>query len=149
MIKLSEIKKNPKNPRTIKDEKFHKLCQSINDFPKMLKLRPIIVDENMMVLGGNMRLKALIENGIKEVPNEYIKKVNDLTEDEKREFIIKDNLGYGDWDENILNLEWGVQQLEDWGLELEGVEPYTPENKEKEIDGLETENKYPSCGYKW
>ena len=88
-VKISEIKPNPNNPRIIKDENFKKLVKSIQDFPEMLELRPIVVDDNMVVLGGNMRLKALKELKITEVP---IIKANELTEEQKKEFIIKDNV---------------------------------------------------------
>ena len=117
MIKLEKIKKvkpNPENPRVIKDEKFQKLVQSIKDFPKMLELRPIVVDSDMVVLGGNMRLKACIEAGLKEVP---ILVADDLTEEQKKEFIIKDNISFGEWDWSILG-EWDAVQLGEWGLEV-------------------------------
>ena len=114
-VKLSEIKPNPKNPRLIKDEKFKKLVQSIKDFPQMLELRPIVVDENNVILGGNMRFKALKEAGYKEVS---IVKANDLTDEQKDEFIVKDNVGFGEWDWDSLANEWNVEKLEEWGLDL-------------------------------
>jgi len=114
-VKISEIKTNPKNPRLIKDDKFRKLVKSIEEFPQMLELRPIVVDENNIVLGGNMRLKACIEVGLKEV---YIVQANDLTEQQKDEFIVKDNVGFGEWDWDILANEWDTDKLEDWGLDL-------------------------------
>ena len=114
-VKISEIKTNPKNPRLIKDDKFKKLVKSIQEFPQMLELRPIVVDENNIVLGGNMRLKACIEVGLKEV---YIVKADDLTEQQKDEFIVKDNVGFGEWDWDILANEWDIDKLEDWGLDL-------------------------------
>tara|TARA_X000000950_G_scaffold282997_1_gene382910 strand:+ start:645 stop:1835 length:1191 start_codon:yes stop_codon:yes gene_type:complete len=112
---IGKIKKNPDNPRIIKDVKFKKLVQSIKDFPAMLEKRPIVVDENMVVLGGNMRLKACKEAGLKEV---WIDQAKDWTEEQKREFIIKDNSGYGEWDWDILANEWDVKQLNDWALDL-------------------------------
>lgn len=112
---IGKIKKNPDNPRLIKDVKFKKLVQSIKDFPAMLEKRPIVVDENMVVLGGNMRLKACKEAGLKEV---WIDQAKDWTEEQKREFIIKDNSGFGEWDWDILANEWDVEQLNDWGLDL-------------------------------
>jgi site-specific DNA-methyltransferase (adenine-specific) len=112
---IGKIKKNPDNPRIIKDVKFKKLVQSIKDFPAMLEKRPIVVDENMVVLGGNMRLKACKEAGLKEV---WIDQAKDWTEEQKREFIIKDNSGFGEWDWDILANEWDVEQLNDWGLDL-------------------------------
>jgi hypothetical protein len=114
-VKLSEIKPNPKNPRLIKDDKFKKLVKSIKDFPQMLEIRPIVVDENNIILGGNMRFKALKEAGYSEVS---IIRANDLTEDQKDEFIVKDNVGFGEWDWDILANEWDENKLNDWGLDL-------------------------------
>ena len=114
-VKISDIKTNPKNPRLIKDDKFRKLVKSIQEFPQMLELRPIVVDENNIVLGGNMRLKACIEVGLKEV---FIVKAEDLTEQQKDEFIVKDNVGFGEWDWDILANEWDTEKLQDWGLDL-------------------------------
>ena len=114
-IKINEVKTNPKNPRLIKDDKFKKLVKSIQDFPQMLELRPIVVDENNIVLGGNMRLKACKEAGLKEV---FIVKAENLTEQQKDEFIVKDNVGFGEWDWDILANEWDVELLNDWGLDL-------------------------------
>jgi hypothetical protein len=114
-IKISEIKTNKKNPRLIKDEKFKKLVKSIQEFPQMLELRPIVVDENNIVLGGNMRLKACLEVGLKEV---YIVKAEDLTEEQKNEFIIKDNVNFGEWDMDILANEWETKEILTWGLDL-------------------------------
>ena len=118
-IKLSSIKSNPNNPRLIKDDKFHKLVQSIKEFPKMLELRPIVVNDDMIVLGGNMRLKACKEAGLKQVP---IIKASELTEDEQRQFIIKDNVGFGEWDWEMLANEWDEQKLEEWGLDIPNFE---------------------------
>jgi hypothetical protein len=118
MIKLSEIKSNPNNPRVIKDDKFKKLVKSIKDFPKMMELRPMVVNSDNIVLGGNMRLKALKELGYKEVPDEWVKRAEDLTEDEQRQFIIKDNIGFGEHDWEMLQAEWDLTELEEWGLDL-------------------------------
>jgi hypothetical protein len=117
-MKLSKIKPNPNNPRIIKDDKFKKLVKSINDFPKMLALRPIVVDENFIVQGGNMRLKALQEIGFKDIPDEWVKQVKDLSEDEKKQFIIKDNVGFGEWDWDDLANNWDAEQLTEWGLDI-------------------------------
>jgi DNA modification methylase len=114
LIKISQVKSNPNNPRLIKNDKFKKLVKSVQDFPEMLELRPIVVDENMIVLGGNMRLKACIEAGLKEVWIE----VADLTEQQKKEFTIKDNVGFGEWEWDILANEWDTDKLQDWGLDL-------------------------------
>jgi DNA modification methylase len=114
-VKINSIKTNPKNPRLIKDDKFKKLVNSIKEFPQMLELRPIVVDENNIILGGNMRHKACIEAGLKEV---FIVQAKDLTEQQKDEFIVKDNVGFGEWDWDILANEWDTDKLQDWGLDL-------------------------------
>lgn len=113
-IKISEVKSNPNNPRVIKDDNFIKLVNSIKEFPKMLKIRPIVVNDDMIVLGGNMRLKACKEAGLKEIP---IIKAGDLTEDEQRQFIIKDNVSGGEWDWEMLSADWSASDLDEWGLE--------------------------------
>jgi DNA modification methylase len=114
-VPISQVIPNPTNPRIIKDDKFKKLVKSIEEFPQMLELRPIVVDSNMVVLGGNMRLKACIAAGLKEVP---IIVADNLTEQQQAEFIIKDNVGFGEWDWDLLANQWDVDALEDWGLEL-------------------------------
>jgi len=113
-ISLNEIKNNPNNPRLVKDDKFKKLVKSIKEFPEMLKIRPIVVNKDMIVLGGNMRLKACKEAGLKEVP---IIRAENLTEEQQREFIIKDNVGFGEWDWDLLANEWNSVDLENWGLD--------------------------------
>jgi DNA methylase/ParB-like nuclease domain len=135
-VKLSEIKPNPKNPRLIKDEKFKKLVKSIKDFPQMLELRPIVVDENNIILGGNMRFKALKEAGHTEVS---IVRANDLTNEQKDEFIVKDNVGFGEWDWDSLANEWEVDKLEEWGLDLP-VDLSVQEELEAEEDNYEIPN---------
>jgi DNA modification methylase len=115
IVKINSIKTNPKNPRLIKDDKFKKLVKSIQEFPQMLELRPIVVDENNIILGGNMRYKACVEAGLKEI---YILKAEDLTEQQKDEFIVKDNVGFGEWDWDSLANEWDTEKLQDWGLDL-------------------------------
>jgi ParB-like chromosome segregation protein Spo0J len=114
-VKISEVKLNPNNPRLIKDDKFKKLVKSIQELPEMLEIRPIVVNADMIVLGGNMRLKACKEAGLKEVP---IIIADNLTEEQQREFLIKDNVSGGEWDFEMLANEWDVEQLEDWGLDL-------------------------------
>ena len=116
-MKLTEIKSNPNNPRVIKDHKFEKLKKSISEFPKMMELRPMVINEDNIVLGGNMRLKALKDLGYKEVPEEWVKRASDLTEEETRRFIIADNVGFGEHDWEMLANEWNTEELEDWGLE--------------------------------
>jgi hypothetical protein len=114
-VKTSEIKENDENPRFISEDKFTKLKKSIKDFPEMLEKRPLIVDENMVVLGGNMRLKALKDLGFKEIP---IIRAIGWTEDQKKEFVIKDNLGFGSWDWDVLANEWDSVKLGEWGMDL-------------------------------
>ena len=114
-IKVSEIKSNLNNPRLIKDQKFSKLVESIKEFPKMMNLRPIVVDENNVILGGNMRFKASIKAGFKEV---YVLRAEDLTDKQKKEFIIKDNVGFGEWDWDILANQFENSDLNEWGLDV-------------------------------
>jgi DNA modification methylase len=139
-IKVSEIRPNPNNPRVIKDDKFKKLLQSITDFPQMLELRPIVVNDDMIALGGNMRLKALEHLGIEET---YIIKAKDLTDKQEQEFIIKDNVGYGEWDWDQLANEWDVEDLDEWGLDLplDFVKELEAEEDDFAIpeDGIETD----------
>jgi hypothetical protein len=118
-VSINKIKPNPKNPRTIKDERFEKLKKSIQDFPDMLNKRPLVcftdTDDKFVVLGGNMRLKAAKDLGLKELP---IILADEWTEEQKAEFLIKDNVGFGEWDWNELNNDWDTEQLEGWGLEV-------------------------------
>ena len=116
---IEELRLNPDNPRYIKEDKYKKLLASIREFPEMLDLRPIVVDSEGIVLGGNMRLRACKEAGLKEVPVIY---ADQLTEEQKREFIIKDNVGFGEWDWDVLGNEWDLQALTDWGLDVGGFE---------------------------
>ena len=131
-IKLSSIKPNPDNPRLIKDDKFYKLVESIKTFgEKMMPLRPIVIDENKIILGGNMRFKALKELGYKEVPASWVKSANDLSEAQKKEFIIKDNVGFGSWDFDSLANDWDGVLLEEWGLDM-------PNWESVNLDDIET-----------
>lgn len=122
MIKVSTLKKNPGNPRQIHGHKLDLLKKSVTEFDKMMTLRPIIVDENNVVLGGNMRLAAIKALGHKEIPDEWVKRADDLTDAEKREFIIKDNAGFGEWDWDVIANEWSDEPLADWGLDVPGFE---------------------------
>jgi len=119
IVKISEVKPNPKNPRIIKDGKFQKLVKSIQEFPDMLNKRPLVVftdvDNKYVVLGGNMRLKACKEIGLKEIP---IIVADEWTEEQKNEFLIKDNVGFGEWDWDSLANEWDAEKLDDWGLDV-------------------------------
>jgi hypothetical protein len=114
-VPISQVIPNPTNPRIIKDDKFKKLVKSIEEFPEMLELRPIVVDANMVVLGGNMRLKACLAAGLKEIP---IIVADKLTDAQKAEFVIKDNVGFGEWDWEILANQWEADALVEWGLEV-------------------------------
>jgi len=133
-VKISDIKSNPNNPRLIKSQKFEKLVNSIKQFPQMLELRPIVVNNDMVVLGGNMRLKACKEAGLKEVP---IIKASELTPEQEKEFIVKDNVGFGEWDWDILANEWDADEITDWGLDVWKNE----ENEENEENYTDKQQK--------
>jgi ParB-like chromosome segregation protein Spo0J len=117
-MKLKDINPNPNNPRLVKDDRFRKLVASIEQFPEMMELRPMIVDENNVILGGNMRYKALKELKRKEIPDSWVKRADELTDDQKRQFIIKDNVGFGEHDWDILANEWDSELLNEWGLDV-------------------------------
>jgi len=159
-VKIKDIKPNTQNPRTISKKKFNKLVKSIIDFPEMLEKRPLVVDENMVVLGGNMRLKALQKAGFDKITVDI---AENWTEEQKQEFIIKDNVSFGDWDWDSLGNEWLSQSLDNWGLEIPSVNideqmefdrdeiPYTskinapiyePSDKKPDIKELIDKNKY-------
>jgi DNA modification methylase len=130
VISISKIKPNPNNPRIIKDDKFKKLVKSLQDFPEMTKVRPIVVNKDMIVLGGNMRLKAMKEAGWKEVPVEIV----DWPENKQKEFIIKDNVGFGEWEWELLANEWDAVELEEWGLD---IPDFAFKNEEAQEDDYE------------
>ena len=141
-VKTKDIIANDTNPRVIKDDKFKKLVQSIKDFPQMLQLRPIVVNDDMVVLGGNMRLRAVQEVGLKEVP---IIKASDLTPEQQKEFIIKDNVGFGEWDWDVLANEWEPELLSEWGLDVwqpsdVSLDDFFSEDNSKEEDDKPTAN---------
>ena len=137
---ITEIKSNPNNPRLIKDHKFKQLVKSIQDFPQMLELRPIVIDENNMVLGGNMRLKACLEAGLTDVP---VIHANNLSEEKKKEFIVKDNVGYGEWDWDDLANNWDALELTEWGLDIPNFDAEVLEAQEDDFaapdGGIETD----------
>ena len=114
-VKINKIFANPVNPRTIKENKFKKLVNSIKEFPEMLKLRPIVVNSEMGILGGNMRYKACEQLGLKDV---WIIKAENLTEKQMQQFVIKDNVGFGEWDWDILANSWDTKELKDWGIDV-------------------------------
>jgi ParB-like chromosome segregation protein Spo0J len=138
IVKISDVKVNPNNPRLIKDDKFAKLVQSIKDLPQMLAIRPIVVNTDMVVLGGNMRLKACKEAGLKEVP---IIIADNLTEEQQREFLIKDNVSGGEWDWQMLANDWDTQELQEWGLDVPVFETkdYSDKNEEIDIDSMDSD----------
>lgn len=137
-MKLTEIHANKANPRVMRDEKFRKLKKSIQEFPKMLALRPIVVDDSNTIVGGNMRYRALQDLGFKEIPSEWVKKAADLTEEEKKRFVIADNVNFGEWDYDLLANEWDNDLLLDWGLDT-WQEPKDNEEEETEKDSEDEE----------
>ena len=141
-VKLSDIKLNPNNPRLIKDDKFKKLVQSIIDFPEMLKIRPIVVNEDMIILGGNMRFKACKELKHKEVS---IIKLSGLSAEKQREFLIKDNVSGGEWDWNMLANEWNEIELGDWGLDIPNWSKGIDANNMSE-DDIDTDENFDPIG---
>ena len=128
-VNIKDIVPNSENPRTINKYKFNKLVDSLKEFPEMLDKRPLVVDENMVVLGGNMRLKALQKAGLKEIPIDIAK---GWSEKQKKEFIIKDNVSFGDWDWDVLANTWDIDSLENWGLDIPAV--YFDDDAEPDID---------------
>ena len=138
-VKISDIKRNPNNPRLIKDDKYMKLVESIRTFPEMMEKRPIVcvtdVDGKIFPLGGNMRLKALQELKYKEIPDSWVQMADEWTEEQRNEFVIKDNVGFGEWDWDILANEWDTEKLEDWGLDVPSFE--TEEFLEAEEDDFD------------
>jgi len=137
-VKINQIKSNPNNPRFIKDDKFYKLVKSLEEDPDFCNVRPVVVNKDMIVLGGNMRLKAAKELGWKEIPCEIV----DWSEEKQRAFTIKDNVGYGEWDWDMLANEWDAEQLNEWGLDVpKFTEPvdYSNKNEEIDIDSLDNE----------
>lgn len=130
---IKSIIPNPNNPRVIKDDKYHKLVKSIKEFPKMLEIRPIVVNSDWVVLGGNMRLKACKEAGLKMIP---VIHAEDLTEEQQREFIIKDNVGFGEWDWQSLQSDWDLEKLDEWGMDI-------PDLAEKELEAEEDDYEMP------
>ena len=138
-VKITEVISNPNNPRLIKDDKFKKLVKSIQDFPDMLNVRPIVVNKDMVVLGGNMRLKAIKEAGIKEINVDIV----DWNEQQQKEFIVKDNVGYGEWDWDDLANNWDAEELTDWGLDIPNFTNNDIKEKEENTINVLT---CPNCG---
>ncbi|WP_294348452.1 ParB N-terminal domain-containing protein [Prosthecochloris sp.] len=134
-MRLTELKLNLDNPRVIDEDKLERLCRSLKDFPQMMELRPIIVDDQSMIMGGNMRYKALQKLGYDEIPDLWVKRAEELTAEQKREFIIKDNVGFGEWDLDAL-VSWDQEELLDWGLNLS---EFTEEEIEFDKSGVDGE----------
>lgn len=130
-LPISQIKLNPNNPRIIKDDAFKKLVKSIQDFPEMTDIRPVVINKDNVILGGNMRFRAMQEAGWKEIPVIVV----DLPEQKQREFIIKDNVSGGDWDWDALANEWEQNKLEEWGLLTEGK--FTDKHVQDEAPAVE------------
>lgn len=150
-VKIGDIKVNPSNPRIIKDDKFKKLVKSIKEFPEMLKIRPIVVNNDMMVLGGNQRLKACRDAGLKSV---FIIKADGLTPEQQQEFILKDNANFGEWDFELLLESFDIDTMTDWGLDVPDISiPDFEDNDDSE--SLEEDKKEgqkhicPKCGFEW
>ena len=147
MIKLSQIKPNPNNPRIIKDDKFTKLVESLRTFPEMMEKRPIVcvtdTDGKMYPLGGNMRLRALKELNYKEIPDNWVQLADEWTEEQRRQFVIKDNVGFGEWDWDILANEWDNEQLIEWGLDVPNWEDVGKEEKQEQP---KEQKLCPNCG---
>ncbi len=147
-MKLKDIKPNPNNPRVLRDDKFQKLKQSITEFPKMLSLRPMVIDENNVVLGGNMRLRALQELGFTDIDEGWVKRSSDLTEEEKKRFIIADNVAFGEWDWDTLANDWEVVDLEAWGLDIPQFDTVEEQVIEEEEEFKTLELKFNAWDYK-
>jgi ParB-like chromosome segregation protein Spo0J len=152
-MKLKDIKPNPNNPRVLRDDKFQKLKQSITEFPKMLSLRPMVIDENNIVLGGNMRLRALQELGFTDIEEAWVKRSSDLTEEEKKRFIIADNVAFGEWDWDTLANDWEVVDLEVWGLDIPqfnqdvNLDDFFEENNEQKEEKFKITLEYTEDDY--
>lgn len=136
IVKIDKIKANSKNPRIIKDDKFKKLVESIKSFPEMLNIRPIVVDENMVILGGNMRFRACQDAGMKDVP---IIKADALSDEKKEEFVIKDNVSSGAWDFEMLANDFDMDSIGEWGIDLPKFDESKDDENDGEKEGDETE----------
>jgi hypothetical protein len=136
-IKISKIKSNPKNPRLIKDNRYREMLKSVKSFPEMMEKRPIVVDEDMMILGGNMRWKACKEAGFKEV---WVDVADDWTQEQKDEFIIKDNDHFGEWDEFALYEEWGTDKLRAFGLDIAEINEDNVDDFEDKFNSINDQN---------
>lgn len=153
-MKISSIKPNPRNPRKISPDALEKLKESIERDPEFLRLRPIVIDEANMVLGGNQRLKAIKALGMKEVPNEWVVKAKDLTEEQRKRFILVDNNipgMSGEFDFEVMGSDWDVGDLQELGFSLSDLVCVIPDENKliDENEMAKTENECPKCGFKW
>ena len=140
-MKVSQLKQNPRNPRKIEPEKLDKLVESVRSFPEMMEKRPIVcvtdVDGKLYPLGGNQRLKAIKQLDMKEIPDNWVVLADDWSEEQRQEFLIKDNVAVGEWDWEMLKTEWDIDELSDWGLDMQVFE-IEPEKEEKDLsDNIE------------
>jgi len=142
-MKLSKLKPNPRNPRIIRDDKFKKLVESLRSFPEMMEKRPMVcvtdVDGKLYPLGGNMRLRAIQELGMKDVPDSWVVLADEWPEEKRLEFTIKDNASFGEWDFDQLANEWDAAQLSEWGVDVPNVDDFSDKNQEVDVDGLDGE----------
>lgn len=141
-MKVSDIKLNPDNPRIIKDDNFKKLVKSMQEFPEMAEVRPVVINEDNVILGGNMRFKAMVEAGWDDIP---VTKVKGWTKEQEQEFIIKDNISGGEWDWDSLANEWDAELLDEWGLDLPGYDDKLNEDKEVDVAGIMDSTKTIVC----
>ena len=151
-IKLAELKLNDRNPRTISDKRFAALVKSVKDFPVMMELRPIITDAAGVIIGGNMRYRACLALGMTEIPAAWVRRADTLTAAERKRFIVMDNAGFGEWNDDILGADYDLGELEEWGLDMKWMEETAIPEGNKPIDETamkDTENECPKCGFKW
>lgn len=155
MVQLKELRTNDRNPRIIKSEQFAKLVKSIKEFPEMLKLRPLVVTDSGDVIGGNMRYRALESLGYEEIPDDWVMYVSDFTEEQRKRFIISDNIIMGEWDFDIVFSDWDIEELKDWGFDISLFDlPDTmlSDNggeESKEETGTLKKYKCPKCGFEF
>lgn len=132
-IDIKKIKLNPNNPRLIKDDKYKKLVKSIQEFPQMLEIRPIVINDEMIIIGGNMRYRAAMEAGFKKIP---VLRASNLTQEQQQEFIVKDNVSFGEWDFDLLANEFNSELLDDWGIDIPQIKFEDEEEREDLSDKI-------------
>lgn len=145
-MRVSDLKPNPSNPRHITEEAFRKLKKSIKTAPWMMEIRPIIIDEENLVLAGNMRLTALREMKMERIPETWVRRVEGLTEEQKREYVLRDNVNFGEWDFDCLANEWDALPLADWGIDVPDFDKVLGvEQEEDETEKMPTLVECPQC----